>query len=253
METTYSNADTNTRKIGDNRFMMMCGKIATEQRRTLLVTAGGFLGLCVILGLWSGFFGGAPAAGNFVFYIVLSWIACSVVASRMMGEITRKEGRTALLMTPARAADKFVPRLIIVLPGMVLLCALGYLVYGYSDILMMGIRFDIWPDLYNPFANWTENDTTTLGSMLAFFLLNESLFIFGSVMWPKKSFLKTFCLIALLQILLSFFAWGVFKMGLELEVYDAKAFTWSIITIMTIIATGITVWAFIRFKRLTLV
>ncbi len=45
----------------------------------------------------------------------------------------------------------------------------------------------------------------------------------------------------------------MFKVGLELEVYDPKAFLWSVVTIMTLIATGITIWAFIRFKRLTLV
>lgn len=250
MEATYNDTVVKTTAAGNNRFLMMCGKIATEQRKSLLVTAGGFLGLCAVLGLWSGFFGGAPAAGNFVFYLVLAWIACSLVASLMFSELTRKEGRTALLMTPARAADKFLPRLILVLPGMILLCALGYFVYGF---LMMGIRFDIWPDLYNPFANWTESDTCTFCSMLAFFLLNESFFIFGAVNWPKKSFLKTFCLIAALQIALSFLAWSMFKVGLELEVYDPKAFLWSVVTIMTLIATGITIWAFIRFKRLTLV
>lgn len=253
MEAIYSDNGRRVRTAGDNRFMMMCGKIATEQRKTLLVTTGGYIGICAVLGLWSGFFGGAPAAGNFVFYLVLAWIACSLVASRMFSEITRKEGRTALLMTPARAADKFLPRLIIVLPGMLLLCTLGYLVYGYTDVLMMGMKFDIWPDVYNPFANWTESDTCTFCSMLAFFLLNESFFIFGAVNWPKKSFLKTFCLIAALQIALSFLAWGMFKVGLELEVYDPKAFLWSVVTIMTLIATGITLWAFIRFKRLTLV
>lgn len=253
MEATYNDTVVKTTAAGNNRFLMMCGKIATEQRKTLLVTTGGYLGICAVLGLWSGFFGGAPAAGNFVFYLVLAWIACSLVASRMFSEITRKEGRTALLMTPARAADKFLPRLIIVLPGMLLLCTLGYLVYGYTDVLMMGMKFDIWPDVYNPFANWTESDTCTFCSMLAFFLLSESFFIFGAVTWPRKSFLKTFCLIAALQIALSFLAWGMFKTGLEIEVYDAKAFVWSVVAIETLIATGITLWAFIRFKRLTLV
>lgn len=253
METTATNIIKNKYAANPCRFMMMCGKIATERRKTLLVTVGGFLGLCAVLGLWSGFFGGAPAQGTFVFYIVLAWLACSLVASRMFSEITRKEGRISLLMTPAGAADKYLPRLILVLPGMMLLCALGYLVYGYSDILMMGIRFDIWPDLYNPFLNWGYNDTQLLCSILAFFLLNESIFVFGSVVWPRRSFLKTLCFIALLQIVLSIIGWLLSRCHLDLEVYDPEAFLWSIIVIVTLFATGFTIWSFVRFKRLTLV
>ena len=99
------------------RFGMTVRKLLIEQKKTLLIMAGSYLGFCAILGLWGGFMGAFPSNDNFVLYILLSGLACALVASKMFFDMVNKEGRTALFMSPATASDKFLPRLIASDPG----------------------------------------------------------------------------------------------------------------------------------------
>lgn len=250
-------ADKGIRKEGGNRFAMVCRKMLTEQKKTLLVMTGGYLGLCLVLGIWSGVLGGAPQEGPFVMYMLLAWLACSIGASKMFFDMTTKEGRTSLLMTPASAADKYIPRLIVVLPGIVLLTVIGYFAYAFSDVLALGLRYDIWCDIYNPFDGWDKNSSKILFMTVAMFLLNESFFIYGAIAWPKKSFLKTLCCVAALQIILSFLLTGIWKLmeqvGYGLQVEDSDAFAISVSVITTLIAIAIMYASYIRFTRSTLI
>lgn len=236
---------------------MTCKKLVIEQKKTLLIMTGGSIGLCVILGIWSGLFGGAPQQGSFVIYCLMAGLACSLVASKMFFDMTSKEGRTSLLMSPATAADKFIPRLIAVIPGMLILAILGYLAYCYSDILALGLKYDIWVPIYNPFSDWSSRDTTILGTVISVLLLSDSLFIFGAVAWPKRSFLKTVCLIAALQIILSFLSYVLIKCcvawGIDFRLTDPDQFGWSVTVTLTVIAAAVIYASFIKFKRSTLV
>ena len=85
------------------------------------------------------------------------------------------------------------------------------------------------------------------------FLFNESIFIFGSVAWPRKSFLKSLGIFALIQIVLSFCAMGFVKSGIRIQVVDGEALLWTIIGIVTAIALAIMYGAFWKFKRSTVI
>lgn len=235
------------------RFGMTVRKLLIEQKKTLLIMAGSYLGFCAILGLWGGFMGAVPSNDNFVLYILLGGLACALVASKMFFDMVNKEGRTALFMSPATASDKFLPRLIAVIPGMLILVALGYLVFGYSDILAIGFTYDTWVPLPNPFQHTAENYAAAVCGLIAMFLFNESIFIFGSVAWPRKSFLKSLGIFALIQIVLSFCAMGFVKSGIRIQVVDGEALLWTIIGIVTAIALAIMYGAFWKFKRSTVI
>lgn len=244
------------RNIVGSRFGMICRKLLVEKRKNLLTMTIGYIGFCLAYGLIMAWFGAVPAPGNFVTYILLAGLACSIVAAGMFSDTIDKEGKIAVLMTPASAFDKFIPRLIAVVPGMMILSVAGYIVYGYSDILIFGITNNYWVDLYFPIEGWNKYSTQTLFLILSWFLFSESLFIFGAVVWPKRSFLKTVCLMAGLMIFFGCTAW-LFARGMKESVYavqitDEDAFAWSVITIIFLISMGITYSAYYLFKRKTI-
>lgn len=229
---------------------MTARKLLIEQRRTLTYTVGGYLGISILLGLFLGYFSMYPNGGNLMLYIFLAGMACAFAASKMMFELTSKEGRTSLLMSPDTAANKFIVRLIAILPGMLILVAVGYIAYAYSDLLMNGISNDIWLPLKNPF-NGVPSEIIIM--TVSFFLFNEAVFIFGATAWPRKSFIKTVGLLALIQIALSFAMAGIYKIfvasGWSIEIVNGDAFFWCICTTITIVSAAIMYAAYIKFKR----
>lgn len=239
------------------RFSLVAKKILIEQRRTLLIMLGSYLGACMIIGLWFGYLGMSPRAESIVFYVLVSGLACALVASKMFFDLTSKEGRIALLMTPAKASDIFLTRLAGVLPGMLLLVAAGYIVYGYADILAYGLEYDQWMQLPNPFKGDAENPhvLSTLCGLFALFLFNESIFIFGAVVWPRRSFLKSLGVFAAIQILFFVVCFGLSKViaiwHIRIEIVDSLALGWIINGCVAGVAILIIWWAYRRFKCAT--
>lgn len=246
----------NSAVSANSHFIMVCKKMLIEQRKTLLLLTAGFLGLCAIFGLWFGFLGLQVRSEGLILYIMFGGLACALVASKMFFELTSKEGRISLLMIPASPAEKFFPRLIAILPGMILLVIIGYFVLGYSNILMIGINSEVWVPLYNPFNGMTRNDW--IGSALLFstFLFGESVFVFGSVAWPRKSFIKTCGIFALFQIVLSLSVAWIIRLiiakNIHLEILDAKATPWIISGVITCVAIAIFYAAFAKLKRVVI-
>lgn len=236
---------------------MVIKKLLIEQRRTLMMLCGGYLGMCVLIGLWFGLFGARVGQEGFILYIFLSGLACAIVASKMFFDMTSKEGRVSLLMTPATAAQKFMPRLAAILPGMLVLVALGYIVLGLSDMVMIRINYGMWGSFYNPFASSSPDLGLLIFSLSAMFLFNESIFIYGSVAWPRKSFLKSLGVFALIQIVFSFISSAVLKTmiahGMAFEIVNGEALAWTIANCIVVAAVAIIWGAYIKFKRSTVI
>lgn len=257
METTTYYTENTTKATG--RFMLVARKMMIEQCKTLLITLGSYLGACMLFGLWFGYLGANPRSESLVVYVLISGLACAVAASKMFFDMTTKEGRTSVLMTPASTADKFLTRLTGVLPGMLILVILGYLVYGYSDLLALGLTYDQWMTLPNPFKGSMETSNTSLlvFSIVSMFLFNESIFIFGSVAWPKRSFLKSLGVFALIQAIFFFIATGIVKlvihMQLRIEIVNGTALGWIVFGCITAVAAVITWFAYLKFKRSTVI
>jgi hypothetical protein len=256
--TTYT--DNSTKESGTRNvtnFSLIVKKLLIEQRKTILFMCGGYLGACLLFGLWSGYLGAAPRNGIFVIYIILSGLTCAIVASKMFYDMTTKEGRISLLMTPGSAAGKYWPRFLAVLPATLALVATGYLVYGYSDLLTLGIIHEQWLALPNPFGNIRADGVAVIGSFMAIFLFNESIFMYGAVAWPKKSFLKSLGVFVIIQISLIVILTAIAKVmihsDVSVEVVNPNALGWIIIGVVTAVAAGIMYAGFRRFKNSTVI
>lgn len=256
--TTYT--DNSTKESGTRNvtnFSLIVKKLLIEQRKTILFMCGGYLGACLLFGLWSGYLGAAPRNGISVIYIILSGLTCAIVASKMFYDMTTKEGRISLLMTPGSAAGKYWPRFLAVLPATLALVATGYLVYGYSDLLTLGIIHEQWLALPNPFGNIRADGIAVIGSFMAIFLFNESIFMYGAVAWPKKSFLKSLGVFVIIQISLIVILTAIAKVmihsDVSVEVVNPNALGWIIIGVVTAVAAGIMYAGFRRFKNSTVI
>lgn len=235
-----------------NTFSLLCKKYIIEHRKNILMFCTGYLGLFVIFGILTGLTGNTVSDTLFWMYVVIAGPVCAGVASKMFAETTTKEGSIALLMTPASSGEKFSVRLLAVLPCVVAVTVIGYIVFGYTSILVAGMRYGFWYPLYLPPVSSTYG-IETLFLLISLFLFIESGFIFGSVVWPKRSFPKTLCCFAGLLIIFGFLMWVIIKIcratGIYFEVVDQQAFTWSIISIIFALAICLTIFSFFRFKK----
>ena len=245
----------NKTSVSSSRFWLVCHKFIIEHKKNIIYLCAGVLVCCLALGILFGLTGNMPLEGTFIFYVFMSGLLCSVAASRMFMETVRKEGSVSLLMTPASNRTKFIMRLICVLPCMVLICVIGYIIFGYTAILTMGIQSGNWFSLYLP-PMTSEYSLQSLFLLISVFLFTDSLFMFGAVSWPKRSFPKTLCLLTLLLIIFAWLVWLFIKIISNTSVYvvvtDEKAFTWSVISVITVVAALITVWTYYRFKNKTI-
>lgn len=243
-------------KNNKEAYIFLLKKLFVEHKKNLLTIIGAYIAFWIIIGIINGFYGQVPSSSSFVLYILFSGLFCALVASKMFFETTEKEGTISLLMLPASSLQKFISRLIIVLPCMILSVTLCYFLYASFSTLTCGLYYDIWYPLYNPFSGWNGDSIKLICLILSFFLLNESFFVWGAVMWPKRSFLKTILFIACIIILFWLLVYGIIKLFLLFEWYivvtNENAFIWSIITIIAILAVGIIWNAYTHFKIKTI-
>lgn len=235
--------------IKKNSCVMVARKLLIEQRKTILYAIAAFLGFNLIMGIWSGWLGIVPGRGVDGLYSFVTPIACMVVASKMMFEMTTKQGRISLFMTPASAATKFFTRLICIIVGMTLLIVAGYFVLNLSDIFMHRTVYAEWPKFDNPFSRLSHNDVMLLCLALSTFILILSAFIFGAVVWPKKSFLKTVGVLFIIQSAMTIAPVLMYFSNLDFEIIDFDAFMWSIICIELVLAGIVTYLSYFMFKN----
>lgn len=237
----------------NNRYAMIYNKLWIENQKSLSIILGGYFGACIIFGILFGISGSIPNVTNFGVYIFLSGLAISLATARLFTEFTSKEGKISMLMLPASASSKFLTRFIALIVCSAIFCVAGYFVFQLSDMISFQMRFDGWPAFYNPFEDWTYYKTQALFLLIALFMFTESIFIYGAVVYPKKSFLKTIGVLALIGICLVLLITWTIKAFVSNEIYlevtDENAFTWSVIAITALISIAITWGAYYKFKH----
>lgn len=256
METTDIYNET-LREGKSGRFSMVCKKMLIEQRKTIIMIVGAYLGLCVLLGFWFGFMGAKMSIEGVIFYVMIAGLACALVASKMFFDMCSKEGRISLLMLPASPLEKFMSRFIAILPGMILLVIAGYILMDFSNILTVGIKHHEWLSFYNPFSEIHGAAWIGCTFFFSIFLLNESLFVFGSIAWPRKSFIKTLGVFVIIQFLFSLISTvlveSILQTNWNYEIADENVIMWSMALILLLIAAGLFYATYVKFKKASVI
>ena len=130
---------------------------------------------------------------TFAFSIAMA-LSCSFAFERM----NSKQKRISFLMTPATVLEKYLARLLIVIPGTLIIFFLGCFISDLVRVLLfsMSYQYGIVQFIdasafreisFNSKSFWTG----PFPIIATFSLFISSVFTLGSSIWPKASFLKT--------------------------------------------------------------
>lgn len=234
-------------------FGFLLKKEATDRRKSLLLSLCGILGAYIISGMLMGLIGTGGGNGETALFYFFTLLAGCVAGSLMFAEMKTKQGRIAILMLPAPVWQKFLVRWIAVVPLLLVVCIAGFYL-GDIFRLITGKLADVYTsetEILSPFKymfalEGNELPALTIGS----YLFTQSLYILGSILWPKLSFIKTFGAIYAVELILTMGILGSFRLFVGHVNFDwlPDNSEWILIT-LTYILTALCYWlAYRRFR-----
>lgn len=236
------------------RILATTHKLWIENKKTLLIATCAYWGLFILIGAWIGMLGGSPSEVDMVLYIMFAGLICALTASMTFSDLKNKEGRISTLMLPASPSDKFIPRLIGGVLGTLIIVFIGYFILEYSQIVAHYLAHNSIADIYLPTSHLGGREIISLAMIVSIFLFNESLFIFGAIAWPRKSFLKTLGIFLAIWIVLSLLIGITIKNASNVVIMiNETAVCWIFTGITALVSISIVYAAFIKFKRTTVI
>ena len=202
-----------------NRFVAALKKEVVENNRTLLfsiIAIYGILALIMILGnITLGANTSRPETMlryNIVFMVY--GFGSIIVASLAFRGLKDKKGRTEFLTSPSSTLEKYLVNVLIYVVGFIVVFPICAQLADLTRILVL------WPwsdgdvpgpiNFLNTFHNvahqqeWWKYDSKVILEITLWLgvLASPALYLLGSVLWPKLSFLKTFAAVYVIEIVI---------------------------------------------------
>lgn len=262
------------------RFVNLCRKEMVESWKANLLRFVMMYGIMAIAFVWNGYFQynhleglinrgitqdpiWTFELGAFIWALVIMGL---LSASFIMERMKSKTNRIAMLMTPATMFEKFFSRWLVFTFGFLIVFLIAFKLADWTRVVVYMVSYPELKDIISstPLSHlvgkgqfWTVFDDCNyfmLGVSAYFFV--QSLFVLGSSIWPKNSFVKTFSAIVVVAIIyiaigsvlgkILFEARGV--RGVNQDISDESMTLWT-----TIIFLGMAIinWvvAYFRFKE----
>ena len=262
------------------RFVNLCRKEMVESWKANLLRFVMMYGIMAIAFVWNGYFQyNYPEGlinrgitqdpiwtfelGAFIWALVIMGL---LSASFIMERMKTKTNRIAMLMTPATMFEKFFSRWLVFTFGFLIVFLIAFKLADWTRVVVYMVSYPELKDIISstPLSHlvgkeqfWTvfaDCNYFMLGISAYFFV--QSLFVLGSSIWPKNSFVKTFSAIVVVAIIyiaigaalakILFEARGVH--GVNQDISDEAMTLWT-----TIIFFGMAIFnwvvAYFRFKE----
>ena len=261
------------------RFMNLCRKEMVENWRSNVLRMVLMYGVMAVVMVWNGYFeyrywhSGQIEDPAWTFLLVVFiwslWGFGCLSASFTMEKMKTKTSRTSMLMVPATPFEKFFSRWFVFTVVFLVIFLISYKLADYTKVLVYSLAYPEEKDFIIPVdLSHLVGERKTyytlcrtglqFGALLSAYFFVQSLFVLGSSIWPKNSFLKTFAsgtVIAIVYFLLAVF---MSKMFLENgNYYSENVFTGmsedTAMSIMIVVGIFFTLmnWtlAYLRFKE----
>lgn len=264
-----------------SRFVHLCRKEMVENWKVNLNRAIMMYGIFTIILVWNGYFQYSNpthllSMGNIsdpiwefslgMYQFALFILGC-LSASYVMENFKTKTQRISVLMTPATMFEKFFSRWSIYTFGFIIMFLIAF---KLADWTRMAIYLISKPELKDiisatPLTRFAGNDggysiftdCYTLLLSVGCYLFAQSLFVLGSSIWPKNSFVKSFTAIVIVAIVYAMITGGfvsvlfndiTFSGNINIGTSDGEG---SIMPTIIISAMAIFNWtvAYFRFKE----
>ena len=261
------------------RFMNLCRKEMVENWRSNVLRLVLMYGVMAVVMVWNGYFeyrywhSGQIEDPAWTFLLVVFiwslWGFGCLSASFTMEKMKTKTSRTSMLMVPATPFEKFFSRWFVFTVVFLVIFLISYKLADYTRFIIYSLAYPEEKDFIIPVdLSHLVGERKTyytlcrtglqFGALLSAYFFVQSLFVLGSSIWPKNSFLKTFAsgtVIAIVYFLLAVF---MSKMFLENgNYYSENVFTGmsedTAMSIMIVVGIFFTLmnWtlAYLRFKE----
>ena len=261
------------------RFMNLCRKEMVENWRSNVLRMVLMYGVMAVVMVWNGYFeyrywhSGQIEDPAWTFLLVVFiwslWGFGCLRASFTMEKMKTKTSRTSMLMVPATPFEKFFSRWFVFTVVFLVIFLISYKLADYTRFIIYSLAYPEEKDFIIPVdLSHLVGERKTyytlcrtglqFGALLSAYFFVQSLFVLGSSIWPKNSFLKTFAsgtVIAIVYFLLAVF---MSKMFLENgNYYSENVFTGmsedTAMSIMIVVGIFFTLmnWtlAYFRFKE----
>lgn len=261
------------------RFINLCRKEMVENWRSNVLRMVLMYGVMAVVMVWNGYFeyrywhSGQIEDPAWTFLLVVFiwslWGFGCLSASFTMEKMKTKTSRTSMLMVPATPFEKFFSRWFVFTVVFLVIFLISYKLADYTRFIIYSLAYPEEKDFIIPVdLSHLVGERKTyytlcrtglqFGALLSAYFFVQSLFVLGSSIWPKNSFLKTFAsgtVIAIVYFLLAVF---MSKMFLENgNYYSENVFTGmsedTAMSIMIVVGIFFTLmnWtlAYLRFKE----
>lgn len=261
------------------RFMNLCRKEMVENWRSNVLRMVLMYGVMAVVMVWNGYFeyrywhSGQIEDPAWTFLLVVFiwslWGFGCLSASFTMEKMKTKTSRASMLMVPATPFEKFFSRWFVFTVVFLVIFLISYKLADYTRFIIYSLAYPEEKDFIIPVdLSHLVGERKTyytlcrtglqFGALLSAYFFVQSLFVLGSSIWPKNSFLKTFAsgtVIAIVYFLLAVF---MSKMFLENgNYYSENVFTGmsedTAMSIMIVVGIFFTLmnWtlAYFRFKE----
>lgn len=205
-------------KFSWSRVWFLIRRYFNENFRQLSMTVGVMFGIMLFFGITinrtiGNFEDGAGMVLWLIFFGIISF-AMTVTGSLTFSSMSTKPKRIVAMMVPASKAEKFISLLLIYnIFAPLLIVFSSLLVDALTSLLFLHEPFfiQLLKQAGNVFAALKGED---YGLEIFFGILcgvggsltcSMATYTLGSSLWPKKSFIKTFCVLFAVQILIPFF------------------------------------------------
>lgn len=261
------------------RFINLCRKEMVENWKSNVLRMVLMYGVMAVVMVWNGYFeyrywhSGQIEDPAWTFLLVVFiwslWGFGCLSASFTMEKMKTKTSRTSMLMVPATPFEKFFSRWFVFTVVFLVIFLISYKLADYTRFIIYSLAYPEEKDFIIPVdLSHLVGERKTyytlcrtglqFGALLSAYFFVQSLFVLGSSIWPKNSFLKTFAsgtVIAIVYFLLAVF---MSKMFLENgNYYSENVFTGmsedTAMSIMIVVGIFFTLmnWtlAYFRFKE----
>lgn len=261
------------------RFINLCRKEMVENWKSNVLRMVLMYGVMAVVMVWNGYFeyrywhSGQIEDPAWTFLLVVFiwslWGFGCLSASFTMEKMKTKTSRTSMLMVPATPFEKFFSRWFVFTVVFLVIFLISYKLADYTRFIIYSLAYPEEKDFIIPVdLSHLVGERKTyytlcrtglqFGALLSAYFFVQSLFVLGSSIWPKNSFLKTFAsgtVIAIVYFLLAVF---MSKMFLENgNYYSENVFTGmsedTAMSIMIVVGIFFTLmnWtlAYLRFKE----
>lgn len=188
---------------------------------------------------------------QFTSLLIIS-VGLTVLGSMTFVSMNSKSGRISTLMLPASMPEKFILRFLVYFVGGTIILIAGYYIGSLIMYCAFASKYSESDDLLVYFINasyWKE-----VGKLSLPLLFGNALYALGSSIWPKASWVKTWVVTVIFQVVIMFFiAFGLFNFSTliyrwlkNFEDYESfmKCAYYGVFTLLIVVCWALAWWRF---------